>query len=158
MTHLKRAGDRPKGLICLASLLPRTGRRARRMETRGAATRFPWCGHHVGNGHRHTWTRTEAAFTSAIRHRMSRGFDETESFRDSFLPLYVETPPLPDTEPPVTYCQIDLPTQFRRILSDHSRGEDDTLGTLRFLETKFIQNSNVTISTRVKYSKLFFNY
>lgn len=56
----------------------------------------------------------------------------------------------------------DRPTQFP-ILFDCGRGEDDTLGTLRFLfffETKLIQNSNVTICTRshllrVNYSHYF---
>lgn len=104
-------------------------------------------------------------FTSAIRHRMSRGFDETESFRDSFLPLYVETPPLPDTESPVTYCQIDLPTVRHSFLSFSTVAEVRTILLERFvfyfffwneINLKFKRNNLHSLALlRVNYSHYF---
>lgn len=69
-----------------------------------------------------TWTKS-GGWTCAIRHSvvMSRGFNQTESARDSLLPLYVESPPLAGTLAPVTSAK-SMPTDrhsfssFRTVL------------------------------------------
>lgn len=56
-----------------------------------------------------SWLPTFAIFWDTTQRTvgMSRGLDETESLRDSLLPLYVETPPLADTRLSRYFCQID---------------------------------------------------